>query len=66
MSTLAEIEAAADALPSDQKRSLIVFLAARLRGEGAKSPPPRKFTVEEISSWIAGDEADMQRFQESA
>jgi hypothetical protein len=31
MSTLAEIEAAAEALPAEQKEELIRFLAARLR-----------------------------------
>ena len=30
MSTLAEIEAAADALPKEQKEQLLTFLAARL------------------------------------
>ena len=31
MSTLAEIEQAADTLPPEQKQELILFLAARLR-----------------------------------
>ena len=34
MSTLAEIEAAADSLPPEQKQELCLFLAARLRGAG--------------------------------
>jgi hypothetical protein len=34
MSTLKEIEAAADALPTEQKQELFLFLAARLRGSG--------------------------------
>jgi hypothetical protein len=33
MSTLAEIEAAADALPSEEKQKLIRFLTSRLNGE---------------------------------
>lgn len=33
MSTLAEIEAAADALPLEQKQELLRFLAARLNGD---------------------------------
>jgi hypothetical protein len=33
MSTLAEIEAAADALPLEQKKKLLQFLAARVNGE---------------------------------
>jgi hypothetical protein len=38
MSTLAEIEAAADALPPDQKKELMLFLAAQLRADGARPP----------------------------
>lgn len=38
MSTLAEIEAAADALPPEQKAELVRFLKARL---GAQAPPSR-------------------------
>lgn len=64
MSTLAEIEVAAAALPPEQKQELMLFLAARLRTEGAKFPPPRQFSPEEIAGWIAEDEADMQRFRE--
>jgi hypothetical protein len=33
MSTLAEIEAAADALPLEEKQKLLRFLTARLNGE---------------------------------
>lgn len=33
MSTLAEIEAAADALPPEEKQKLIRFLTSRLNGE---------------------------------
>ena len=64
MSTLAEIESAADALSPEQKQELILFLATRLRKSGAKLPPPRKFSQEQIATWIAEDEAEMQRFRE--
>jgi hypothetical protein len=64
MSNLAEIEAAADALPPEQKQELMLFLAARLRARGAQMPPPRKFFREQTAAWIAEDEADMQRFRE--
>lgn len=63
MSTLAEIEQAAEALAPEQKQELILFLAARLRADGAQMPTPRKFTKEEMAGWIAEDEADMERFQ---
>jgi hypothetical protein len=64
MSTLAEIESAADALPPEQMQELILFLATRLRRTGVKLPPPRKFSREQIATWIADDEAEMQRFRE--
>lgn len=64
MSTLAEIEAAADSLPPEQKQELILFLATRLREAGVKLPEPRQFTREQIDGWIAEDEADMRRFRE--
>ncbi len=62
MSTLAEIEAAADTLTLEQKQELILYLAARLRADGAQMPAPRKFTMEEMAGWIAEDEAGMERF----
>jgi hypothetical protein len=66
MSTLPEIEAAADALPPADKQELLLFLAARLREQGGQLPPPRKFSRGQMSAWIAEDEAaDMQRFRDS-
>ena len=64
MSNLAEIEAAADALPPEQKKELMVFLAARLRAQGTPMPEPRKVSRGQTAAWIAEDEADMQRFRE--
>ena len=64
MSTLSEIEAAADALTPEQKQELLLFLAARLRAQGAKLPEPCKFSREQIAGWIARDEADMTQFRE--
>ena len=64
MSNLAEIEAAADALPPEQKQELMLFLGARLRAQGVRMPEPRKFPREQVARWIAEDEADMQRFRE--
>ena len=64
MSTLAEIEAAADELSPEEKQELILFLATRLRNSGVKLPEPRKFRREQVANWIAEDEADMQRFRE--
>ena len=39
MSTLAEIEAAADALPLEQKKKLLKFLESRVNGEREAKPP---------------------------
>jgi hypothetical protein len=64
MTTLVDIEAAADALPPEQKQELLLFLAARLRAQGGQLPEPRKLSSEQISAWIAEDEADMRRFRE--
>ncbi len=64
MSSLAEIEAAADALPPEQKQELLLFLAARLRAQGPPIPEPRSFSREQMAGWIAEDEADMQKFRE--
>lgn len=63
MSTLAEIEAATEALTPEQKQELFLFLAARLRANG-DLPPAREFSREQIEAWIADDEAGMRRFRE--
>jgi hypothetical protein len=64
MSKLNEIEAASEDLSAEEKRQLIVFLAARLRAGGSIMPEPRTFSREQINGWIAEDEADMRRFQQ--
>jgi hypothetical protein len=64
MSTLAEIENAAEALSVEQKQELFLFLAARLRAGAGQNPPPREFSREQIEGWIADDEAGMRRFRE--
>jgi hypothetical protein len=50
MSTLSEIEAAADALPPEQKQELFLFLAARMRGGAGKLPPPRDISRKQIDA----------------
>ena len=61
MSTLPEIEAAVDALPPQEKQRLLLFLATRLRAEAGHLPAPRRFSTEQLRSWMAEDEAEMQR-----
>ncbi len=62
MSTLAEIECAADTLSSNDKEVLLRFLAMRLRKERA-SPEPRIYTDDEIATMLAEDEADGARLR---
>jgi hypothetical protein len=64
MSKLEEIEAAAEALGREEKQQLLLFLATRMRAQGAQLPEPRKFSRDEMAGWIAEDEADMRRFQQ--
>jgi hypothetical protein len=66
MSTLAEIQAAADALAPEEKQQLILFLATRLRSAGVSLPPPRKFSQDQLAAWIAEDEAEMQSLREGS
>lgn len=64
MTTLSEIEAAADALPAEQKQELLLFLASRLRAGREGLPEPRRFSPERVASWVEQDEAEMRRFRE--
>ena len=63
MSTLAEIEIAADSLPSEEKEELLRFLAMRLRKERTL-PKTRIYSEEELAAMIAEDEADGERFRQ--
>ncbi len=60
MSTLAEIEAAAERLSPQDKQELLRFLATRLRGQRAPLQP-RIYSDEEIASMLEEDEADGAR-----
>lgn len=63
MSTLAEIEAAAEALSAEEKQELLRFLATRLRGQR----PPAKLRIysdEELAAMLEEDEGDGQRFRQ--
>ena len=65
MSTLAEIETAADALTEQEKEELFLFLATRLRSaQTAELPPPRKVSREQMEAWIHDDEEGMRSFRE--
>jgi hypothetical protein len=45
MNTLREIKEAAALLTPEEKQELMLFLAARLREDGARGPEPRKFSM---------------------
>lgn len=62
MSTLAEIETAAESLPPKDQQELLLFLATRLHAAGGSLPPPRDIPKEQIERWIADDEAGHRRF----
>jgi hypothetical protein len=66
MSTLTEIEIAAEKLPLEQVQELILFLGMRLRRAGAAVPPPRKFSREQVDTWVAEDEEEMKQFREDS
>ncbi len=63
MSTLTEIETAADGLPDVEKEELIRFLAIRLR-KGRTTAQPRIYSEEELAAMLAEDEADGARFRQ--
>ena len=63
MSTLAEIEAAADSLSIEEKEELLRFLAMRLRKDRAL-PGPRIYSDQELASMLAEDEADGEGFRQ--
>lgn len=62
---LQELEAEFESLSLNEQREIIARLL-RLMPEPTPSelPPPRKFTEEQIRSWIEQDEADMKAFRE--
>ena len=65
MSTLAEIEEAAEALPANKKEELLSFLAMSLGRERAM-PEPRIYSGEEMAAMLTEDEADGKCFREGA
>jgi hypothetical protein len=64
MTTLSEIEAAAETLSVEQKRELLLFIAEQLRTQRAPLPEPRRFSRQQVDEWVAEDEAEGKRFRE--
>lgn len=66
MTTLAEIETAADALSVLEKQQLMLHLAARLQAQGAILPEIASVPRDKVADWMAEDEAAMRRFRPTA
>ena len=63
MGDFREIESAAKRLSAEERRRLMLSLAASLREEGRPLPAPRAFASEEVSEWIKEDERDLADFR---
>ena len=66
MSTLAEIEQAAEVLPVEQKQRFLFSLLVGLRKGGAELPPPRDIPKATIEQWVAEDEEGFPKFKAGA
>lgn len=62
MSSLLEIEQAAEVLPVEQKKELVAFLLTRLRASDDDLPPVCDIPKETIEGWVADDEEGYKRF----
>jgi len=63
MTTLAEIETAADSLSTAEKQQLLLYLTARLKAQGAPLADPPTFSRVKARDWMAEDEAAMRRYR---
>jgi hypothetical protein len=62
MSSLLEIEEAADVLPAEEKMELVAFLLTRLRGVKDDLPLVRDIPKDTIDRWVADDEEGYRKF----
>ncbi|MDB6057804.1 MAG: hypothetical protein JWO95_1648 [Verrucomicrobiales bacterium] len=65
MSTLAEIEQAAEKLPLQEKTELLRFMLRIVPVDQSQLPEARVFSKEEVQGWLEEDEASMRRFREN-
>lgn len=63
MTSLAEIERAAEQLPGAEQTELLYFLVQRLGEANLPLPEPREFSAGRLQQWMDKDEADMKRFK---
>jgi hypothetical protein len=54
--TLLEIQKAAEGLPIEEKRDLMIFLLRSLHGHQVELPPVRDIPKATINKWVADDE----------
>ncbi len=66
MTTLAEIETAADALSVTDQQQLMLHLASRLHSQGEPLPESPSAPSKRIGDWMAEDEAAMRRIRPTA
>jgi hypothetical protein len=62
MKSLWEIQQASDALSIEEKKELVAFLLARLRGGLSELPPVRDIPKSTIQAWVADDEKGYRKF----
>jgi hypothetical protein len=62
MSSLLEIEEAADVLPIEEKKELVAFLLTRLRCVGDELPPVRDIPKATFDKWVTKDEEGYRKF----
>ncbi len=63
MTTLAEIEIAADTLSVTEQQQLMLYLASRLHSQGEPLPQNPSIASGGIGDWMAEDEAAMRRIR---
>jgi len=66
MQTLVDIEQAVQSLSAEEQAELLLFLAERLRRQGAPLPEPRDFSEQQLREWLDEDERAMARFRAGA
>jgi hypothetical protein len=66
MSSLPEIESAIRQLSLEERQRLLLSLAQAIREETRPLPPPRDYSVEEMTQWMDDDEAEFKQLRGKA
>ena len=59
---LLDIQKAAEGLPIEEKRDLMIFLLRSLHGHQVELPPVRDIPKATINKWVADDEEGYRKF----